>query len=154
MRALLVLDPRCLWLGAESSLLPHYSRLSPVASVAEEFFDGCEFGFRHVQILLGGFGVLFLHGGLCFAEVGPHALLGGDDVATEAVTGSSLLALDIIQRCRDGGGAAVDVVVTVLVFFDSCGFLGFGLGVGLRGLVIFLGFRGRRLFSRLGRSAA
>lgn len=48
---------------------------------AEEFFDGCEFGFGHVQIFLGAFGVLFLHGGLGFGDVCPHPLLGGDDVA-------------------------------------------------------------------------
>src|SRR5580658_2947464 len=44
----------------------------------KEFFDGREFGFRHVEILFGGFGVLFLHGGLRFGDVRLHALLGGD----------------------------------------------------------------------------
>ena len=53
--------------------------------VAQEFFDGLELGFGHVQILFGVLGVLLLHGRLGFGDVGPHALLGGDDVTAKAV---------------------------------------------------------------------
>jgi len=45
--------------------------------VPEEFFDGLELGFGHVQIFFGVFGVLFLHGELRFGDVRFHALLGG-----------------------------------------------------------------------------
>ena len=97
----------------------------------EELLDGGEFGFGHVQIFLRALCVVLLHGGLGFGDVGLHALLCGNDVAAKAVTSGSLLALDIVQGLRDGGGAAVDVVVAVLIILDGCGFVGFSLGVRL-----------------------
>ena len=108
-----------------------------------------EFGFGHVQILFGVLGVLLLHGELRFGDVCPHALLGGDDVAAKAVTGGGLLFLEIIERLRDGPGAAVDVVVAVFVFFDLRGFFGLGLGGGIGGLGVLFGLAGRRLLRRL-----
>src|SRR5580704_17178776 len=94
---------------------------------AEEFFEGGEFGFGHVQIIFGGLGVLLLHGGLGFGDVGLHALLGGDDVAAEAIARDGLLFLQVVQGLRHGGGAAVDVVVEFLDFVCLCG--GFGLSL-------------------------
>jgi len=54
--------------------------------VAEEFFNGLEFGVGHVQILLGVFRILLLHVVLRFVEVRLHALLGGNDVTAKSVT--------------------------------------------------------------------
>jgi len=119
---------------------------SAVSSTAEEFLEGLEFGFGHVQILLGGFVVLFLHGELGFGEVRLHALLSGDDVAAEAVTGGGLLALEIIQRLRDSTRATVDVVVALLDFFGLRGFLGFGSGGIVSSLGVFFGLADGRLF--------
>ncbi len=116
------------------------------ASVAQEFFDGLEFGFGHVQILFGAFGVLLLHGELSFREIRFHALLGRDNIAAQAVAGSGLLALEIVERLRDGGRAAVDVVIAMLDFFGFGSFRSFGLGGGISGLRVLLGFRGRLLW--------
>src|SRR5579863_10131072 len=91
-----------------------WCELSAARLFAQEFFEGGEFGFGHVQILFGGLGVLFLHGRLGFGDVGPHALLGGDDVAAETITRGGLLSLEVVQGLRYGGGAAVDVVVELL----------------------------------------
>ena len=98
---------------------------------SEELLDGCEFRFGHVQIFLRTLGVMLLHGGLGFGDVGLHVLLGSDDVAAKAIACGSLLALNIVQGLRDGGGAAVDVVVAVLVILDGRGFVGFSLGIRL-----------------------
>ena len=97
----------------------------------EKLLDGCEFGLGHVQILLRALGVVLLHGGLGFGDVGPHVLLGSDDVAAKAIACGSLLALDIVQGLGDRGGAAIDIVIAVLIILDGCSFVGLGLGVGL-----------------------
>ena len=115
-------------------------------SVAQEFFDGLQFGFGHVQILFGAFGILLLHGELSFREICFHALLGRDNIAAEAVAGSGLLALEIVKRLRDGGRAAVDVVVAMLNIFGFRSFRSLGLGGGISGLRVLLGFRGRLLW--------
>lgn len=96
--------------------------------MAEEFFDGLEFGFGHVQIFLRVFRVLFLHVVLRFGKVCLHALLGRDDVSAKAVAGGSLLALQIIQRLRRGRGAAVEVIVFLLDFLGLRSRIGLGLG--------------------------
>ncbi len=98
---------------------------------SEELLDGCEFRFGHVQIFLRALGVMLLHGGLGFGDIGLHALLGGDYVAAKAVTCGRLLALNVVQGLRDGGGAAVDVVVAVLIILDGRGFVGFSLSIRL-----------------------
>jgi len=92
-----------------------------------------------------------LHGGLCFGDVGLHPLLGGNDIAAKAVACGGLLALDIVQGLRDGGGTAVDVVVAMLVFFDSCRFVGLCLRFCLD---VLFRFGRRRLLRRLRRIAA
>lgn len=94
----------------------------------EEFLDGLEFGFGHVQIFFGVLGILLLHGILRLVEVGFHALLGGDDVSAQAVAGGSLLALQIIQRLRRGRGAAVEIIVFLLDFLGLRSRIGLGLG--------------------------
>jgi hypothetical protein len=122
----------------------------PSASLfPEKFLDRGELGFGHIQIFLGPFAVLFLHGRLCFCNIRPHALLSGDDVAAKAVASGRLLALKIIQGLRDGAGAAVDVVVAMFVFLDERGFFRFGLSGGIIGLRVPLGFgRGGLLWRR------
>ena len=118
----------------------------------QEFFEGGEFGFGHVQILFGGLGVLFLYGELGFGDIGLHALLGGDDIAAETITRGGLLFLQIIQGLRYGGGAAVDVVVEFFDFVSLRGGFGLGLRIGIGGLGIFLGLAGSRLARRLCRA--
>ena len=83
-----------------------------------------------------------MRGELRFGDVCLHALLGGNDVAAQAVTGGGLLFLEIIERLRDRAGAAVDVVVSVFVLFGLCGFFGLGLGGCIGGLGVPLGFAG------------
>ena len=97
--------------------------------MAEEFFDGLEFGVGHIQVFFGVLRVLLLHEKLRFGEVRLHALLGGDNVATKAVARGGLLALQIIQRLESGSRAAVEIIVFLLDFFG----LRSGLGLGLRG---------------------
>ena len=96
--------------------------------MAQEFFDGLEFGFGHVQIFLGVFRVLLLQEVLCLVEVGLHALLSRDDVSAKAVAGGSLLALQIIQRLRCGRGAAVEIIVFLLDFLGLRSRIGLRLG--------------------------
>src|SRR6185437_3166336 len=53
--------------------------------------------------------------------VGLHALLGGDDVAAEAVARGGLLTLKVVQSLRCGNGAAVYIGVLLFDFLRLSG---------------------------------
>ena len=85
--------------------------------MAEEFLDGLEFGFGHIEIFLGALRVLLLHINSRFGEIGVHALLGRDDVPAQAVAGRGLLAFQVVERLRNRRSAALDVRGLLLDFF-------------------------------------
>ena len=89
--------------------------------MAEELFDGAEFRSGHVEVLLGGLGVLTLHCGLRLSEIVLHAGFSGYDIAAEPVASGRLFVFERVERLADRCGAAVHVVVALLVLLDEGG---------------------------------
>ena len=89
--------------------------------MAEEFFDGLQLGFGHVQIFLRALEVVVLPRGLGFGKVGVHARFRGNDVAAQAIPGGGLLALERVERLSGGGSAAVQIIRFLLDFLSEAG---------------------------------
>lgn len=87
--------------------------------VAEEFLDGLQFGFGHVEIFLCAFRVLLLHIQPRFGEIEVHALFRSNDVSAQTVAGRGLLAFQIVEALRNRGGPAFHVRGLLLHFFGE-----------------------------------
>ena len=53
--------------------------------VAEKLFDGLQFTFGHVEVLLGVLGILLLHIKPRFGKIEVHALLRRDDIPAQTI---------------------------------------------------------------------
>lgn len=87
--------------------------------MAEEFLDGLQLGFGHVEIFLGALRVLLLHIQPRFGEIEVHALLRRNDVSAQTVAGRGLLAFQIVEALRNRGGPAFHVRGLLLHFFSK-----------------------------------
>ena len=53
--------------------------------MAEKLFDGLQFTFGHVEVLLGVLGILLLHIKPRFGKIEVHALLRRDDIPAQTI---------------------------------------------------------------------